>query len=161
QDAVSGEAVYGAFVAGDDRAHRRVVFAEHRLDFFRLGSVGERREPAQIGEDVAYFAAMRRQDRLLARRDDRVGDVRRKEALELTEALELGDLLIDAFFELQVPLLQRVGLASNLILQRLYPQQRAHAREELGLVDRLGEEIVGAGLDSLDPLLRRIERSDE
>ena len=28
QDAVSGEAVDGAFVAGDDRAHRRVVFAE-------------------------------------------------------------------------------------------------------------------------------------
>ena len=55
-----------------------MVFTEHRLDFFRLGSVGERREPAQIGEDVAYFAAMRRQDRLLARRDDRVGDVRRR-----------------------------------------------------------------------------------
>src|SRR5213075_1767313 len=94
QDPVSGKAVDRAFVPGDDRSHRRVVFAKHGLDLLRLGSVGERREAAEIGEHVAYFAAMRRQDRFLARRDDRVGDVRRKEALELTEALELGDLLI-------------------------------------------------------------------
>ena len=75
--------------------------------------------------------------------------------------LQLGDLLGDALLELHVPFLERLGLAPHLVLQRLDAQQRAHAGEELGLVDRLRQEIVGAGLDALDPLLLRIERRDE
>ena len=98
---------------------------------------------------------------MLAGGDDGIGDVRGKEALELPEALQLGHLFGDALFELQVPFLERLGLAPDLVLQRFHPQQRAHAREQLGLVDRLGQEIVGAGLDAMHALLRRIERGDE
>ena len=104
---------------------------------------------------------MRREDRFFAGRQDRVRDGRREESLQLAHALELGHLLGDALLELRIPFLQRLGLSPHLVLQRLDAQQRAHAREQLGLVDRLGQEIVGAGLDALDPLLLRIERRDE
>ena len=161
EDAVAGETVDRAFVLGDERTHRRVIVAQHRFHFLRLGGVGERGEAAQVDEHVADLAPVRREDRLLAGRQDRVGDGGREEALQLAHALELGDLLGDALLELRVPLLQRVGLAPHLVLQRLDAQQRAHAREELGLVDRLRQEIVGAGLDALDALLLRIERGDE
>ena len=42
--------------------------------------------------------------------------------------------------------------------KRLDPQQRAHAGQQLRLVDGLGQEVVGPGLDPLDPLLAGIER---
>jgi hypothetical protein len=67
----------------------------------------------------------------------------------------------DALLELRIPLLQRIGLSPHLVLQGLDAEQRAHAREELGLIDRFGQEIVGAGLHAFDPLLLRIEGRDE
>jgi hypothetical protein len=42
-------------------------------------------------------------------------------------------------------------------VQALDPEQRPHAGEQLRLVDRLREEIVGAGLDALHALLGGIE----
>src|SRR5204863_9612085 len=47
------------------------------------------------------------------------------------------------------------------ILEPLDAKQRLHAREELGLVDWLREEIVGASLDALHALVVRVERSRE
>ena len=145
----------------DERAHRAVILAQHRFHFLGLRGVGERGEAAQVDEHVADLAPMRRKDRFLADREDRVRDCGREEALQLAHALDLGHLLRDALLELRVPFLQSVGLAPHLVLQRLDAQQRAHAREQLGLVDGLRQEIVGAGLDALDPLLLRVERRDE
>ncbi len=144
-----------------ERAHRRVEVLQHRLDLFRLGGVGERGEAAQVDEHVADLPAVRSENRLFARRNDGVGDGRGEEALELGHALELRHLLGDSLLELRVPFLQRLGLPLHLVLQRFHAQQRAHAGEELGLVDRLRQKIVGAGLDALDPLTLRIERGHE
>ena len=77
----------------------------------------------------------------------------REEALEAGQALELLDLLGDA-------LLQRAVRLLELGVERLDPQQRAHPRQQLGLVDRLGEEIVGAGFDALDTLFAGVECGD-
>ncbi len=86
-------------------AHRDLIVAQHRLDFFGLGAVGERRETAQVGEDVRDFAPMRCEYRRFASGDDRFGHGRREETLELGEPRELSDLLGDALLELFVPVL--------------------------------------------------------
>ena len=87
-----------------------------------------------------------------------LGQLRREEALQPPEPLELRHLLAHALLERVVPLGQLRRLRLDLVLQRLDAQQRLHAREQLRLVDRLGEEVVGAGLDALDALLLRVER---
>ena len=56
---------------------------------------------------------------------------------------------------------ERPALLQQLVVERLDAQQRAHAREQLGRVDRLAEEVVGAGVEALDALLGRIERGDQ
>ena len=43
----------------------------------------------------------------------------------------------------------------------LDPHQRAHARAQLVRVERLGDEVVGAGLEALDPVLGLMQRGDE
>ena len=52
-------------------------------------------------------------------------------------------------------------LLQQLVVERLDAQERAHAREQLVLADRLGEEVVGAGVETLGALLSRVERGDE
>ena len=99
---------------------------------------------------------------MLAGGDDGLGDLRREEALQLRRGARAAPTCSAtrsssfAFHSLSV-----VGLPLHLVLQRLDAQQRAHAREELGLVDRLRQEIVGARLDALDALLVRVERRDQ
>ena len=39
--------------------------------------------------------------------------------------------------------------------------QRAHARLELGQVERLGHVVVGAEVEALDPLLERVARGED
>jgi hypothetical protein len=46
----------------------------------------------------------------------------------------------------------------QLLLQRLDAQQRLHARLELGELDRLGDVVVGAGVEPLDHVLGAVER---
>jgi len=75
----------------------------------------------------------------------------REEALEPLEAVELGQLLLD-------PLLERAAPLGQLVVQQLDPQQRLHARQQLGLVDGLAQEVVGARVDALHALLDGIER---
>src|SRR5436309_16037550 len=96
---------------------------------------------------------MRLED-LLAASDDRLSHGLREEALEARQTLELRNLVADTLGELFVHVLE-------LVLQRLDPQKRAHASEELLPIDRLGEEVVGADLEPLDALALRIERSDQ
>ena len=56
--------------------------------------------------------------------------------------LERVDLALDALLERPVQLL-------DLVLVALDAQERAHARQQLAVVERLGDEVVGAGLDRL------------
>ena len=52
-----------------------------------------------------------------------------------------------------VPRGELVGLALDRVLVALDPGQRRHPGQQLALVDRLGQEVVGAGLERLDLLL--------
>ena len=49
---------------------------------------------------------------------------------------------------------------AKLVHHHLQAHQAAHAREQRGIVDRLGEEIVGAGIEPRDAVGRLVERGD-
>ena len=67
-------------------------------------------------------------------------------------ALEVVDLLGDPRLELGVPALERDGLLDDGVVEPLDPGQRPHPRHELGLVEGLGDEVVGADLEGAQPL---------
>ena len=48
--------------------------------------------------------------------------------------------------------------AVERVVHGLQPQSRAHARNQLDPVDRLAHEVVGAGLQRQDPVVRVVER---
>jgi hypothetical protein len=74
---------------------------------------------AQIKKHVADLAAMGAQDRFLAAGGNCVRDVRRKEPPQLTQPVDLRDLLVDAVLELRIPRLKFGGLLPDLVLERL------------------------------------------
>ncbi len=160
-DAVAGEALERAFVFEDQPAHRRVVFAQHAHHFLGLGGFGEGGEAAQVEEHHRDLAPVALQRIVGAAGDDRVGQLRREEALQPPHLASCSTPSATRCSSVAVPLRQFVALPVHLVVERLDAQQRVHAREQLGLVDRLGQEIVGAGLDALDALLRRVERGDQ
>ena len=126
--------------------------AEHPHQLFGLDRVREARPAAEVGEEHRDLPAVAGEDRLVAGRDDRLGELRREESLEALQALELLDLRLHALFERPVQLLDRVVVA-------LDPQQRPDSREQLLLVERLRDEVVRAGLDRLR-LLRPVARRE-
>ena len=87
---VAGEPLQGALEAVDQLAERPVVLAEHPHDLLGLAGLGERREVAQVAEDHHDLAPVAVQERLVAGLDDQIGQLRREEASEPTEALELA-----------------------------------------------------------------------
>jgi len=116
----------------------------------RTISPGEAAQVEEHDDDLAPVAL----ERIVgAPVDDRLGEGGREEALEPREPLELGHLLAH-------PLLERAVQLRQLVVEALDPQQGAHARQDLRLVDRLGEEVVGAGFDALHALLSGVERGD-
>ena len=131
-----------------------MVLAQHAHHLLGLGRLGEGGEAAQVEEHDGDLAAVALQRILGAAGDDQLGELRREEALEPRQPLELGDLLAHALLQRRVPV-GELAAWSAPCRAALDAQQRAHAREQLGLVDRLGEEVVGAGLDALDALLLR------
>ena len=137
----------------DEHAHLRVVLAQDRHDLFGLRRLGEGREAAQIEEHDGDLATMALQRILGAARENRLGELRREEALESAEIVELRDLR-------RHPRLERAIELGELVVQRLHAQERAHARQQLRLIDRLRQEIVGPRLDALHPLLPGLERGD-
>lgn len=92
-----------------------------------------------------------------AARDDQLRQLRREEALETADPLELAHLRGDALLQSRVPLgkLGGLGLESGRpgvdgVVQRLDPQHGAHAGYERRLVDRLGQVLVAAGREARD-----------
>ncbi len=90
--------------------------------------------------------------------DDELGELRREEALEPSEPLELRDLRLDALLEIAVEVGEFGRLRLDRAVEILDPEQRAHSRDQLGHVDRLGEEIVRSRLEPLDTLAGGVER---
>ena len=83
----------------DQRAERSMILPQNGHHLFRLGGLRECREAAQIAEndrDLATVAFQRLHGR---RRQDQIGDLRRKEPLQAARALDLDDLLGDPPFQ--------------------------------------------------------------
>jgi hypothetical protein len=98
---------------------------------------------------------------VIGRGDDQVGDLRRQEAPQPADALDLVDLLGDAPFERGVPLRELARLVLDGVVQRLLAQHRAHPGEEGGVLEGLRQVVVAAGVESRDDVagvgLRRHE----
>jgi hypothetical protein len=106
------------------------------------------------GDDLAAVAL---EHLLVAAGDDEIGQMRREEALQLTDALQLDELRGDPFLESPVPLrqlagldLKAPGLVLGLVVQGLDPEHGLDPGDQRGLVDRLGQVLLGAGLEALD-----------
>ncbi len=149
-------------------AETGVILAQHAHHFFRLRHFGEGREAAQIAEHHRHLAAVALQQRLVVLGNDDFRDLRRQEALEPRHALELRHLLRDAALQRRVPIgeLARLrfeldGLRLHRVMQCLGAQDRAHARQQRGGVDRLGQIFIAAGIEAGDDIARVVLGRDQ
>ena len=130
-----------------ESADRVVELVQHAHQLLRLDSVDEARPPAEIGEEHRDLAAVALENRLVARGDDRVGELRREEPLQPPQPAELRHLFLHALLERAVELRELRGLRLDRVVVALDPEQRPDAREQLVVVERLRDEVVRAGLD--------------
>ena len=93
--------------------HRRVVLAERAHQLLGLGGLGERGEAAQVEEDDDDLAPVALQRVLGAAGDDQLGELRREEALQPADPLELRDPLGDALLERAVQLRELAAWRSS------------------------------------------------
>ena len=105
-------------------------------------------EPAQVAVGRRDLGAMAGQEPLVATLDDEARDLRREEPAQPADPLQLLDLRCHLLLELAVPRVELGGLPLDRVVVALDPDQRPHPRQQLGLVERLGDEVVGAGLDA-------------
>ena len=150
---VAGEPLERALEPEDQVAERGVVLLQDAHHLLGLARLGERGEPAQVAEHHDDLAPVALEERLVAGVDDQLGQLRRQEAAQPAHPLDLGHLRRHAALQLLVPGRELVGLALDRVLVALDPGQRGHPGEQLVLVDRLGQEVVGTGLERLDLLL--------
>ena len=118
-----------AFVTVDELAKRRVVFAQDRHYFLGLGDLGERRESAEVAEDYRDVAAMALQHLFVASGENKVDNLRREEAFEPTDPLDLDELLADALLKRLIPACEVGGLRLHLIIELLLAEHRLDACE--------------------------------
>ena len=91
---------------------------------------------------------------------DELGELRREEALEPAQPLELGDLLGDAPLQRLVPLRQLAAMARLLVVQALLLQAGADPRLQEHRVERLGQVVLGAELDAAHHAVHLVQRRD-
>src|SRR4029077_1632819 len=96
-------------------------------------------------EDHDYFAAMALQEVLVA--DDQIGQLWRQETAQTVGPLQLRHLPCHPRLEFGVPFGQLVGLSSDGVVVSLDPRQRRDSRQQLALVEWLGDEVVGPRLE--------------
>ena len=87
--------------------------------------------------------------------------LRREEPLQAADPLDLGQLIRDPLLKEPVParelfglLLQLVRLQLHRIVKVLDPQQRSHARHQCGLLERLRQIVITAGLETVYDVAR-------
>ena len=107
----------------------------------------------EVAEDDHDLAAVALQERLVAGVQDQLGHLRWEEAPQTRGPLELRDLRLDAFLQLAIPCLQLFRLTANRVLIALDSNERLDPGKQLGLIEGLGDEVVGPGLDRPDLLL--------
>ena len=157
-DAVAGETLQRAFVLQDQPAHGRMVFTEDAHHLLGIGGFGKGGEAAQVQKNDGNLAPVAFQRIIGATGDDQIGQLRRKEAFQATDLLQLFHPFGDARLKRLVPIRQFGLLPHHLVVQMLDAQQRPDAGQQLGLIHRLGQKIVGAGVQSLGAFLGRIQR---
>ena len=141
----------------DELAHLGMVLAEDAHDLLGLGGLREGGEAPQVQEHHGHLPPMALERVLRVASHDQLRELRREEALEPSQAVELRHLLPHALFQRLVPLRELGRLQLDGVVEVLDPDQRADARQELRLIHGLGQEVVGPGLEPADPLLRGIE----
>ena len=130
-----------------------MVLAQHRHQLLGLAGFGERGEVTQIAEDDDDLTTMALEERFVARVDDELSHLRGEEAAQAGGSLQRGELRLDPILELAVPTLQLGRLPLDRVVVPLDSNQRPHPGEQLGLIERLGHEVVGPGFDRPDLLL--------
>ena len=90
---------------------------------------------------------------LAAAVDDRLRELRREEALQPAQAIELRDLLLHPLLELPVPL-------AHLVAQRFLLEARSDPRAQQRRIERLRQVILGAELDAAHHALHLADRRD-
>ncbi len=123
--------------------------------------LGEGAEAAHVAEQDGDGAPVAVEQVLVTGGDHEPRDLRRQKALEAGDALDFGDLLADPLLEGAIPLREVGGLRDGLVVQRLEPQHRTHARHQRRLVDGLGQIFVGPRLEPRDDVPRVGFRRDE
>src|SRR5207253_7490088 len=112
---ITREALERALVGEDQAAHLGVVLAENAHDLLWLSGLRERGEAAEVQERDCHLTSVALEGVLGAALDDQLGELRREEALESAEALDLRHLLGDPLLEGLVPLpkLRRLSLEAD------------------------------------------------
>ena len=83
-------------------SHRGVVLAEHVHHVLGLDGLRKGREATQVGEHDGDLPPVALEEGMVARGHDQVGKLRREEAAQPAEPLQLVDLLLHAPLELLV-----------------------------------------------------------
>ena len=111
-------------------------------------------KPRRSQNTTDDLAAVALQQALAAGRDDQVGHLGRQEAPQPADPLDLRHLLRHPPLQRAVPgrelgrlELEPAGLLLHRVVQRLDPQDRAHAGDERRLLDRLGQVLVRPGVE--------------
>jgi hypothetical protein len=150
---VPGEPLEGALEARDQVAERVVVVVEHPHHLLRFGGLGEGREPAEVAEQHGDLPPVAPEEGLVAGGDHQVGQLRREEPAQPSHPPELLHLPLDTLLQRAVQLGQLGGLPFNGVVVALDADQGPHPGHQFRLVEGLGHEVVGAGLDRPDLLL--------
>ena len=143
-----GEALQSSLVTEDQLAERSVVLLEHRHHLFRLTRLSERRESSQIAEDHDDLATVTPRNEsspelitssaTWGERNRRSRFIRcRSSNCVCTRASS------SAFHSSQLSRLPGDG-----VVVPLDPSQRRHSGQQLALVERFADEVVGSSLDS-------------
>ena len=156
-------------MAGDLLAETRMIFAKNCHHLFGLGGLGEGRKAAQIAENDGHLATMAFEKPVpISRRNDEVGDLRGQKPPQPAHPLDLRHLLRHRLFQGSVPCRQLRGLileaprlALDGVVKRLLAQHRSHARQQRPVLERLGQIVVAAGVQSLDDISRIGFRGDK
>src|SRR5438552_15264005 len=148
ENRVAGEALERRLVLEHERTEGVVVLAQHAHDLLGRGDLRERGEAAEIAEHGGDLAPMALEE-LLVVRDD-LGDLRREEATQTLDPLELLDLLRDARDERLGPVGELRGLFLDRGGPRLDAHQRPRSRDDLRRRDIWPDDRVRAGFEPRD-----------
>src|SRR5262245_48464709 len=131
-----------------------MVFPKHVHDLLRLVGFGKRSEPSKINEYNADLTPVALQGIFGIAGDNDLSEMRRKKTLQPLQPLELQNLFAHPRLQCFVPVQKLRRLVLDGVMKLFNSDQRANPSEKFWMIRRLAEEIVGAGLDTVDQIGR-------